>query len=141
MPRESEIYVIDLCDRILKLKSYRQHRFDFLKGDPNKQGRCALLPVDGYYPELNLVIEYHERQHSEAVPLFDKRMTVSGITRDQQRRLYDQRRSEILPQHGIQLIVLSYTDFDHDSSKKILPSKGDEARIRNKIRQLLKKIP
>jgi len=131
--RDNEIYVIDLCDRVLNLKAFRGHRFEFLKGDPGKNGRCRLLPVDAYYPELNLVIEYHERQHSEAVPLFDRKPTISGITRAEQRRRYDQRRREILPQFGIKLIELKYSDFDHDSSKRILRNDNDAARVRSKL--------
>jgi hypothetical protein len=136
-----ENYVIDICDQILNLKAHRQHTFDFLKGDPNKLGRCKRLPVDAYYPKLNLVIEYHERQHSETVTLFDKKMTISGITRDQQRRVYDQRRREILPQQSIQLIILSYSDFDHSSNKRIRRNAEDQARVRNKLLQYLKEIP
>lgn len=48
-------YVIGLCDRVLNLKAKREHRFDFLRGDPGKHGRSA-LPVDGYYDELKLVV-------------------------------------------------------------------------------------
>jgi len=87
-----ESYIIDLCDRVLNLKAKRQHRFDFLRGDPGKNRRCAKLPVDAYYEELKLVVEYRERQHTESVPLFDKRLTCSGCAREEQRRRYDQRR-------------------------------------------------
>ncbi len=43
-----ESYVIDICDRILNRRAIRQHRFDFLRGDPGKNGGCAMLPVDAY---------------------------------------------------------------------------------------------
>jgi len=84
-----EAYVLDLCDEILGQKASRQHKFDFLKGDSGRK-----LPVDGYYEELNLAIEYRERQHSEPVSHFDKphKMTVSGVHRGEQRKIYDQRR-------------------------------------------------
>jgi hypothetical protein len=65
-------YVIGLCDRVLNLKAKREHRFDFLLGDPGKHGRSAHLPVDGYYDELKLVVEYREKQHTESVAHFDK---------------------------------------------------------------------
>jgi len=58
MRRRDEDYVIDLCDRVPNLKAKRQHRFDFLRGDPGKSGRRAMLPVAAFYQELNLVIEY-----------------------------------------------------------------------------------
>jgi hypothetical protein len=33
------------------------------------------LPVDGFYPTLNLGVEYHERQHPERVGFFDDKPT------------------------------------------------------------------
>ena len=47
-----EFYVINLCDEVLGANASRQHTFDFLRGD-GTPGRW--LPVDAYYPELNLV--------------------------------------------------------------------------------------
>lgn len=101
-----EFYVIDLCDVVLEEKAVRQAKFDFLKGDNGRH-----LPVDAYYPNKRLVVEYYERQHSESVKLFDSKMTVSGVTRDVQRRIYDERRKTELPKHGIDLQVISYSDF------------------------------
>lgn len=101
-----EIYVLNLCDAVLNSPSERQHRFAFLVGDTGRK-----LPVDAYYPELALVIEYHERQYREAVPFFDCRTTVSGVPRGVQRAIYDQRRRDVLPQHGIQLVEFSVEEF------------------------------
>lgn len=110
-----ETYVIDLCDEVLGRKALRQHRFPFLLGDSGTS-----LPVDAYYEDLNLVVEYCERQHTEAVPFFDRRLTVSGVGRGEQRRIYDERRREILPKYGIHLISISYSDFEYDSRKRIV---------------------
>lgn len=117
-----EHYVIDLCDRFLGKKGLRQHRFDFLQGDPNANGNCAKLPIDVYYPELNLAVEYEEYQHSHAVNHFDKPevITVSGVHRGEQRKIYDLRRKEVLPKNGIQLVVISYELFDCDRRHKIV---------------------
>src|SRR5271163_234983 len=41
MRDRDESYVIDLCDRVLRLKANRQHRFDFLRGD---SGRTCSAP-------------------------------------------------------------------------------------------------
>jgi hypothetical protein len=128
-----EHYILDLCDEVLGLKGSRQHRFDFLVGDPNKEGKCAKLPVDSYYPELNLVIEYKEQQHTKPNKHFDKPdlFTVSGVHRGDQRKIYDKRRLEILPQHGINVIEISYSDFAYDKKDRILRTDGDiEAIIR-----------
>ncbi len=128
--QSDEHYVIDLCDEVLGTKARRQHRFDFLRGDARPGTRGACLPVDAYYPELELVIEYRERQHTEAVSFFDKldRMTVSGVHRGEQRRLYDERRRKVLPEHGIRLIELSYTDFCHNAKKRLLRSEPEDSR-------------
>ncbi len=101
-----EHYVIDLCDELLGVPAERQYRFDFLRGDTG-----VSLPVDAYYPDLNLVIEYHESQHTQSTPFFDNKITASGVSRGEQRRIYDERRRLILPEHGIKLIIISYTDF------------------------------
>ena len=124
-----EAYVISLCDKVLKQVSLRQHKFDFLLGDPNHNGTCAKLPVDAYYPSLKLVIEYRERQHTEAVKFFDRRETVSGMGRGEQRRLYDERRRKLLPENGLTLIEISFSDFEHDSRKRIIRNENKDAEI------------
>ena len=132
-----ESYVIDLCDRVLRLKGKRQHRFDFLRGDPGKDGRCVGLPVDAYYEELNLIIEYRETQHSKENVFFDKpsKLTISGCHRGEQRRHYDQRRRDIL---GKRLIELEYTFFEHDGHGRLSRNASeDEAVIREKLSAFL----
>lgn len=130
-----EQYVIDLCDRILNLKASRQHKFDFLLGDPNPKGYAVKLPVDAYYQELNLVVEYRERQHTESVNFFDKpnKLTVSGVHRGEQRKIYDQRRDELLPKNGIELIKISYYDFNYDNGKRILRNEKEDIKTIEKI--------
>ncbi|MBF6986746.1 hypothetical protein IPF36_03190 [Cupriavidus sp. IK-TO18] len=109
-----EAYILDLCDEVMGTRCRRQHRFPFLTGDAG-----TMLPVDGYYPEQNLVIEYRERQHTESVPFFDKRLTASGIPRCVQRQHYDERRRQVLPKHGIHLVELSVEEFEHFSNKRL----------------------
>lgn len=131
--KNDEVYVIDLCDKVLNDSSSRQHRFDFLTGDTGVK-----LPVDAYYEKYQLVVEYHEKQHTESVKFFDKKNTVSGVTRDVQRRIYDERRKKILPEHGIEVIILSYNDFNFDSQKRIIrnPEKDLET-IRQKLKRFI----
>ncbi len=133
-----EHYVLDLCDEVLKIQGLRQHRFDFLLGDPNAQGKCAKLPVDSYYPELNLVIEYKEQQHTKPNKHFDKPnlFTVSGVHRGEQRKIYDKRRLDVLPQHGIKVIEISFSDFDHDSRDRILRNSNDIDKVKNLIKSV-----
>jgi hypothetical protein len=111
-----EVYVIDLCDELFGLKASRQHRFDWLLGDPGRDGRRTKLPVDAYYEPLGLVAEYRESQHDEPTPFFDKpdRLTVSGVHRGDQRRIYDHRRETDIPAHGLRLWIITPTDLAAD---------------------------
>jgi hypothetical protein len=126
MPRpKDETYVIDLCDEVLGLKSLRGNRFSFLKGDKGKTGNRASLPVDAYYPNLSLVIEYHERQHSELVAHFDRRIVIGGISRGKQRTIYDRRRALVLPLCQIDLIIFCFKEFEHTGAKRLKRVAGD----------------
>ena len=107
-----EYYVVELCNKALGKTALQQYKFPFLKGDSGR-----MLPVDAYYPDLNLVVEYYERQHTEDVKFFNQRITVSGVSRGEQRRIYDERRKTELPKHGIQVVTISYSDFG--TSKKL----------------------
>ena len=128
-----ESYVIDLCDEVLGERARRQHHFDWLLGDPGAAGACAALPVDAYYPDHRLVVEYRERQHDEPVAHFDKPdvLTVSGVHRGEQRRIYDRRRDELIPSHGLRLVVIRSGNLA--SNKRGRPTRdrtGDLAALR-----------
>ena len=136
---KDEHYVLDLCDAVLNSKSIRQYRFNFLRGDVNSRGKAAKLPIDAYYEELKLVIEYRERQHTESVPFFDKpnRMTVSGVHRGAQRKKYDDLRRVLIPQNGLKLIEISYADFNHGSQKRIIRNIAQDIEI---VRRMLSNV-
>ena len=132
-----EIYILDLCDDLLGETAKRQHRFPFLHGD---SGRT--LPVDAFYPSLNLVIEYRERQHFEAVKFFDRRLTVSGLPRGQQRDRYDQRRRDELQKHHIRLIELNVTDFSCTARKRLHRIPAEDLRIlRKRLAEFIANAP
>lgn len=132
-----EHYVLDLCDAVLGMKASRQHCFPFLAGDPDRHGRQKPLPVDGFYPALGLVVEYHERQHRERVGFFDDKPTVSGVSRGEQRRRYDERRADVLPRHGYSLVVLEVHEFAHDRAKRLLRLPQDEAIVRQRLQSFI----
>ncbi|HWZ87503.1 MAG TPA: hypothetical protein VNW92_01600, partial [Polyangiaceae bacterium] len=117
-----EAYVLDLCDAILGEPASRQHRFDWLVGDPGRNGRGCTLPVDAYYAAHRLVVEYRERQHDEPVTHFDKPdvLTVSGVHRGIQRGIYDERRTVEIPAHGLRLIVVKSLDLAADRRGRLL---------------------
>lgn len=116
-----EHYVIDLCDEVIGERAIRQHRFEWLLGDPGKNGSSRRLPVDAFWPARKLVVEYRERQHDEPTPFFDKpsRFTVSGVHRGEQRKLYDQRREEVIPRQGIALVLINARDLDVDQRGRL----------------------
>lgn len=138
MGRETsdEAYVLSLCDRALGEIGSRQHRFEWLLGDPGKSGRRVRLPVDGFWQAANIVVEYRERQHGEPIPHFDKpgRLTVSGVHRGIQRQLYDKRREEIIPAHGIRLILIRPDDLDATARGRL---RRNEAHDLPAIRRIL----
>lgn len=128
-----ESYVIDLCDEVLGERARRQHRFDWLLGDPDSAGARATLPVDAYYPDHRLVVEYRERQHDEPVAHFDKPdvLTVSGVHRGEQRRIYDRRRDELIPSHGLRLVVIRSGDLASNMQGRLTRDPpGDLATVR-----------
>lgn len=128
-----EAYVIGLCGQVLGVEALAQHRFDWLLGDPGAGGRRVRLPVDGYWPSHQLVVEYQERQHDQPVPHFDKpdRLTVSGVPRGEQRALYDARRRTEIPAHGLRLVVIGPSDLDADHRGRLRrTTSSDLAAIR-----------
>jgi hypothetical protein len=77
-------------------------------------------------------------QHSEPVAFFDKRLTCSGCNRTEQRRRYDELRKRVLPQHGMRLIELDYSAFQHTGRKRLKRDvTKDEAVIREKLSEFL----
>ena len=130
-----EKYVLDLVAEVLAEPDYRwQHRFPTLLGDPGTDGKQRTLPVDGYFPRHNLIVEYWEKQHSASVPIMDEGMTVSGISRGHQRRVYDQRRQAWADSHRLQLVILDYRGFETDELGRL---RRDPARDRRIVAQAL----
>lgn len=119
MPPRSESdekYILELVAEVLAEPDYRwQHRFPTLVGDPGKDGKRRCLPVDGYFPRHRLIVEYWETQHSAPSPIMDEGMTVSGVSRGHQRRLYDQRRQAWADANGLRLVILDHRGFETDA--------------------------
>ncbi|MGC5004780.1 hypothetical protein [Streptomyces sp. DT203] len=128
-----EAYVLDLCDEVLGATGERQHRFDWLLGDPGANGRRVRLPVDAYWLGHGVVVEYRELQHDQPMAHFDKPdiLTVSGVHRGEQRALYDARRDTLIPQNGLRLVVIRPADLDGDSRGRLRRSRdADLATVR-----------
>lgn len=100
-----EKYVLDLVSNILDEEYEWQKRFDTLLGDPGKNGRRTKLPVDAYFLESNLIVEYREKQHFVEVSIMDRRMTVSGVNRGEQRKIYDLRKEKWAQDNNINFLL------------------------------------
>lgn len=138
--RRDEAYALALCDEIIGTPSIREARFDWLRGDPGKNGTRRQLPVDAYWPHLGLVIEFWEYQHDVPTPFFDKpdRLTISDVPRNVQRALYDQRRQELIPQHGLNLLIIRKADLAANPRGGLIYDRlADLARIRKMAAEIL----
>ena len=110
-PQRDELYVLDLCDRILGF-GVRQKTFEWLIGDPSlATGKSKKLPLDGYWEKYNLAIEFQEKQHFKPVPFWDQKKTASGMTRGEQRKIYDQRKVEKTVAQRIRLLHIRQDAF------------------------------
>ncbi|WP_299528865.1 hypothetical protein [uncultured Lutibacter sp.] len=133
-----EHYILNLCDELLNNSASRQHRFPFLLGDFHKDKKNRTkLPVDGYYEKLNLVIEYRLKQRTEKTSDSDKTAvkTVSGVTKDEQRKIYDKRKKDVLKRKNINLIEINYYAFEYDNEMNIIRNKEKDIEI---VKNLIK---
>ena len=131
-----EHYILNLCDEILNEKASRQHTFPFLLGDFHKDKISRTkLPLDAYYKGLNLAIEYREKQQTEEVVETDKpgSKTISGVSRIEQRKIYDQRRRDVLLRKNIGLIEINYYAFEYDSEMNIIRDNEKDIEILKEI--------
>ncbi|STZ45536.1 Uncharacterised protein [Mycolicibacterium gilvum] len=78
-------------------------------------------------------MEFQEEQHSEAVEFFDRRQTVSGVGRAEQRRRYDERKRTEIPAHGMQLVVIEKSVFTVKSKRIARDRARDLAVVREQL--------
>lgn len=114
-----EKYVLDLISQILECPYEWQKTFSDLVGDTCKDGRKRKLAVNGYFEKYNLIVEYREILHFEAVPFMDKRMTISAVSRGEQRRIYDKRKETWAANNGYRFLSVNYDDLEHYQGKRL----------------------
>lgn len=105
--KKGEKKAIRIVASIFHTKNIKeQYGFDWLRGDKGTK-----LPVDAYFPDKKLVLEYHGRQHFEVSKFMDKKPG-----RAEQRRKYTLKRQELIPKHGLKLLEIRYDEaltLDH----------------------------
>jgi hypothetical protein len=84
-----------------------------------------------------LVIDYHEFYKPKVVKRFEKDEIPApgGIAREEERNLYDQRRTAALPANGITVVEINYTDFSLNEKNLIERDLEEDLRV---VSQLLK---
>lgn len=129
-------YILNLCDLILEEKASRQHTFPFILGDFHKDKISRTkLPLDAYYQNLNLVIEYREKPADEDQSKVLEVKTVSGVSRSEQRKIYNQRKKEGLLRKNINLVEVNYYAFEYNSEALIIRNEEKDVEI---LRDILK---
>lgn len=100
--RNNEAKAIKLVAKILGARKIEINKgvFDWLEGDTGMR-----LRVDAWFPNENLVLEYHGIQHFKPSKLMDKRKG-----RAEQRKRYTLLRQKLIPKHGINLIEIRYDE-------------------------------
>lgn len=76
---------------------------------------------------------FQEEQHTESVPIFDRRATVSGVPRSEQRRLCNLRRAELIPAHGLRLVVIHKSEFEVRRDRVIRSLDRDTAVVTRRL--------
>jgi hypothetical protein len=106
MPRAVQHSATELLVELLG-PCEKEKRFDWARGDSRRPDQTGLpLPFDAVWESRRLIVEIDERQHAEPVGFFDKpgRMTVSGVHRGEQRRIYDERKGRLAREHGYTVV-------------------------------------
>jgi len=142
MPRltrlnSDEKYVLDLVAELLNEEYIWQKKFDTLLGDAGKNGAMRKLPVDAYFPQNNIIVEYREKQHSQSVAIMDRRMTVSGVPRGEQRKIYDSRKENWAVENNIKFMAILFSDLSYSNNDKLLRNKEQDSEI---LKRMINKI-
>jgi len=125
-------YVIDLLTELLGERPQREKTFPWALGDVSrKTGRAAPLPFDAVWESRRLIVEIDEDQHRRPVAFWDKPavMTVSGVSRAEQRAIYAQRKREAARANG-------YTVLEIPWERRPPPDKRDRATDMAALREL-----
>ena len=124
-----EFYLVNLCDELLNEKASRKHTFDTLVGRLHKRGKGRTkLPLDAYYEDLKLVIEFFEKNDSEETD-----------DRAAQRKFYDQRKKDALKKKEISIVDINYALFECDEHGRLIRDKEKDCRVlRNVLKEFVK---
>ena len=132
-----ENYLIGLIDELLEKEGSRKHKFDFLLGDLHQSGKKRTkLPVDLYYKHKRLVIEFvkHPKELNDVNKSLEEKLTISGVTRAEQRVKYHQRKKKTLEERATNFIEIPIEKFEVDDAFRLTRNKANDERL---LRELL----
>lgn len=130
-----EVYVMDLIDTLLNEKGSRKHTFEYLLGDLHKNGETRTkLPIDVYYPNLKLALELVECSGENSESSKEEKLTVSGVTRAEQREIYYNRKKTALENKDIAFVDIPIESFEVDDASKLVRDADKDERV---VRELL----
>jgi hypothetical protein len=114
-------HVIKLLTELLGEEPEREKSFPWVLGDTSpKTGRARQLPFDAVWESRRLIVEVDEDQHRRPVAFWDKPnvITVSGVSRGEQRGIYDERKRAAARAQG-------YTVLEIPWERRPVPAKRD----------------
>jgi hypothetical protein len=126
-----EVYILGLIDELFNETGSRRHTFDDLLGDLHQNGETRTeLPIDIYYAKFKLALEIveHPGKKKNTIESKEEKLTVSGITRAEQRLKYQKRKKIVLTQKDISFIEIPLDSFEVDDSMQLIRKKGDDVR-------------
>ncbi len=132
-----ENYLIGLIDELFEKEGSRKHKFDFLLGDLHQNGKKRTkLPIDVYYKHKRLALEFtkHPKELINANQALEDKLTVSGISRAEQRKKYFERKKKTLEERATNFIEIPKAKFEVNDSFKLKRNKSNDERV---LRELL----
>jgi hypothetical protein len=127
-------YVVGLVSELLGEQPEREKTYAWALGDVSaKTGLARRLPFDAVWETRRLIVEVDEDQHRRPVTFWDKPhvITVSGVHRGEQRRLYDERKRAAARAEG-------YTVIEIPWERRPVPAKRDRPSDLSTVRAKLR---
>ncbi|QHI36909.1 hypothetical protein IMCC3317_22790 [Kordia antarctica] len=123
-----ENYLLNICDELLGQEASRKHTFDTLVGNLHKRGKGRTkLPVDAYYKELKLVMEFFQ-QNKPFEELDEKEQ--ARIT---QIKYYDELKKEAVLAKSFRYMKINYAQFECDEANKLIRNTENDTLVLKEI--------
>lgn len=128
-----EYYLVSLCDELLGERASRKHTFDTLVGNLHKRGKGRTkLPLDAYYKDLKLVLEFYEKPKDEAS------LDEVAKARMEQIVYYNDLKKKAILKKELALIIIKYDSFNCDEDGRLIrDKKKDVALLKSMLKDFL----